>query len=151
MKRIQPTRRPWSGSSSDNNPLGSLGGKKKNKQNSSIINILNVKSCYAWDTRTVRHAHTHFKTFWHTRGCLDIVGFVLLFRLFAWGVGGHIISHNWLNYDYQLNINSAELLVLDAAAQICITQRSLKRHGLFSFCMSVRFAVRPSVRRSGEQ
>lgn len=35
---------------------------KTKQKNSSIINILNVKSCYAWDTRTVQrswHAHTH--------------------------------------------------------------------------------------------
>lgn len=47
-------------------------------RNSLNINILNVKSCYAWDAHTVQVA---FKTVWHTRGCLDIVNFVLFFFL----------------------------------------------------------------------
>lgn len=99
MKRIQATRRPRGCSSSDDNPLGSLGGEKKKEptRQSSTSWMWSHAMPEILVQYNAPDTHTRSSKPSDIQGCLDIVRFVLLFLLVTGG-RRHIISHNWLNY-----------------------------------------------------
>lgn len=97
-KTVKPTRRLGGSSPAIKNIPSSPGG-----ENSEIINILNVKSCYAWDTHTVQcswHAHLHLKQFDIQKDALTLWIFSVLLPHYK-GPACHFIllTLNYVNDD----------------------------------------------------
>lgn len=114
-KTVKPTRRLGGSSPAIENIPSSPGG-----ENSEIINILNVKSCYAWDTHTVQCSwHLHLKQFDIQEDALTLWIFSVL-RPHYKGPACHFIllTLNYVN-DNQLQLNhNAELLAIVSLQQV---------------------------------